>query len=159
MKKSILGLVFCLFCCSASAQSVSAEAVRLANTLSGNSWQAFEQVMSTVIAGLQSQLKTAGATEKASAALSLELTRTFNRENFIRITAQSYVDSFSEAELKEINAFFQSQLGQKYLHSDEDGASAKKYFEPLLKQACVAATTQLDPSDRNSIEGACGRFQ
>jgi hypothetical protein len=157
--KKILGFVFCLLCCSGWAQNTSAEAARLADTLTENSWKAFEQLLPTVKAVRQSQLKTEGATEKASAALSSELGRFFTRENFSRVEAQFLADSFTEAELKEMSAFFQSQLGQKYLHFDGGSAFDKKYFEPMLKQACDAAIAQLDPLDRGSINRSCGRFK
>jgi hypothetical protein len=158
MKQSILGLVLCLLCGSGLAQNVPFEAVRIADALGESGWQSVEQALPVLISGLQNQLKTEGATEKASTVLSTEIRRSLTRDNVVRAIAQGLTDKFSEAELKELSAFLQSKLGRRYLQFIKDSASDQKYLAPILKQACDAATSQLDLFERGSINGTCGRF-
>ena len=50
-----------------------------------------------------------------------------------------------------------SPLGQKYLQITNDLSSSERSLQPLLKQACDAATARLSAADRNSLVSTCGR--
>lgn len=140
-----------------AAQTVSFESVRLAEVFVESQWASFEPALPTLIAGVQSQLRTAGASETASKTFADELRRSMSKENMTKAVAQALTQNFSEEELRELAVFIRSNLGQKFLQYNKDAMTNPKYFSSILKQACVATTQQLNSTDRSTISW-CEKF-
>lgn len=141
-----------------TAQPISIEAARLADTFIEHTWPSQQKAIPLVIAGLQSQLKATGVNESATKVFGEELIRSMTKDNMSKMLAQGLTEVMSEAEQKEINAFLLTKTGQKYLKFSNDLTVNNQYTMTMLKQACVASNARLGSSDRSSIVGICGSY-
>ena len=155
MKKIVLSAIV-LFGASASAQQVSYEAFKAAELLTASGWQAIEQSLPTLISGLESQLRQSGASENAAKVLSEEARKALSKDNLARVTAAAIAEKLTQDELKRLVAFFETDLGVKYLRLSAELATDAKTLAALMKPACDAAKARLGMFDRGSINGVCG---
>ena len=158
MKTILRTLILLALLSACAAQTVSFEAVRLADTMLETGWPTMQNSLPVIISGMQSQLRTAGVTEQASKAYGEELVRSMTRDNLAKWYAQALTDSMSETELREIGTFLRSSVGQKYTKFNNDLAKGGEHFKPILKQACLAANERLSSTDRSSLSRTCGTY-
>lgn len=157
--KHILASITLVAASAASAQSVAYDSVRLADALIESNWSSVEQALPLILAGLESQLKANGVTERASKVFGEELRQSMNRENFSRVFAVAVSAKFTPEEIRELTVFLQSKIGQKYASLTRDLAANPAYIAPIAKQACDGAVRRLDPgADRMSMSNICSRF-
>ena len=155
MKHFFAAVSLALLSSISAAQVVTYESVRLADMLIEGTWQTMEQSFPAMITGLESDLRSGGATERASKVLAEETRRTLTRDNFTRFIAQALSEKLNEGELREIGAFLNSGAGQKWLRMSNDISASLKFLLPMVRQACDAANRQLSASDRGSLSKAC----
>ena len=96
MKHFFAAVSLALFSSISAAQVVTYESVRLADMLIEGTWQTMEQSFPAMITGLESDLRSGGATERASKVLAEETRRTLTRDNFTRFIAQALSEKLNE---------------------------------------------------------------
>ena len=144
---------------AASAQPVSFDSVRLADTLMESSWSSLEPILPVVIAGIENTLKTNGFTEHASKVYGEELRRIMSKDNFSRAVAVTVTAKFSPEEIRDISVFLQSKVGLKYLSLNKELASNTEVLLPLVKQACRSTVERLkSAADQTSMRDTCARL-
>lgn len=158
MKQLVTAFALSTFLSSASAQYVSFESVRLAEFMASNTWQSLEQSLPIITSGFEAQLKSNGVTEEASKVLAEEFRRSMTQENMTRALAQMLTESFSNEEIKDLNLFMQSKLGQKYLQINKEMSNNVKMMTPIFRQTCISANSQLSSLERSSIAKFCSHF-
>jgi len=152
MKRVFAAILFTTWALSASAQTVSYEAVRVADLIiTDSAWKPVGEMFSLVIdqASRDPKLK---AKNNADIVLVEELRRSLNRENFAKAMAQALTDNFSVDELKEIERFLRSPVGQKWASLSEKLTSDPKFFQPMIDQACDAAAKRLSGKKFSAAE-------
>ena len=97
MKRIAAALILFSVSSVAVTQTVSYESVRLSDLFLDSSWKTLEQSLPPLMLGLESQLKTGGATEKASKVLTEEIRRAVTRENLSKSIAQALTEKFTGA--------------------------------------------------------------
>ena len=154
--KSMLRLLLVFGLLSAcAAQTVSYESVRLAETFIATTWQGTEAALPLLASGIQAQFKGAGASEAASRIFAEEVRRGLTKDNLTKAMAQAITNNFTEVEQRELAAFAQSTLGQKFLQFNRDATSNPKYIAPILKAACTTTLERLSAPDRSTIANLC----
>jgi len=144
---------------SASAQTVSFESVRLADAMLNTTWPGMEASLPLIISGFKGQLKSGGASERASEVLSEEFQRNNTKENFAKSLALLLSESFSEAELKELAAFLLSPVGQRYLRLNSDAMKSPRFVLSMFNDACLTSARRLTASEWASIASICDKVK
>ena len=158
LRKFIFCIATVLLSFPASGQNISYEAYKLGEQFSAANWKSMEQSLPILITGLESQLRTGGATDRASKALAEQLRINMTQESFARLYAHVLSEKMSVEELKALHEFMQSAIGKKYLNLNNEMAGDLSYLRPLLRRSCEAANQQLSTFDRGSINSVCSQF-
>ena len=150
---------YLIFALSAvGAQPVSFDSVRLADAIMASNWSSVEQALPTLIAGLESQMRASGVSERASKVFGEELRQSMSQDNLSRVIATVVTAKFTPDETRELSAFLQSKVGQKYLSINKDFSANPAYFGPIIKQACNGAVQRLQTTDKSSMSSICSRL-
>ena len=156
MRRLILVLGFVTPALTCFAQSAADTAFHVADKITANSWAVTEQVLTNVDRGMRVRLMAAGASDAVVDALSNGFRQAFTREKFTERYAHELSESFSAQELAGLAAFFDSELGEKYLRIVLDPAFINRLAKPLAKEACATAQSELTSGDREVLAKACG---
>lgn len=141
------------------SQTVSFDAVKLADVFISNSWEGIAPLLEAAVAKLEVDLRNQGATEKAAKVLSDSLAQSMNKDNMNRAMAEMISERLNPAEQRELMTFLQSSLGQKYLSLSKGGEANTRFLGSIFKQACESANAQLGFFDRGSINRACASYK
>jgi len=145
-------------CAWAPAQPVSPDALRIAELLAGANWQSLERSIPLLTAGMEAKLKASGLGDQLSKVFAQEVEHSMTRENVTRAIARGLSDSFSGDELKQLDGFWTSPLGQRYIAFQQQLMANPKFMSPILKQACASAGKQLEGADRDTLNAICAKF-
>jgi hypothetical protein len=145
---------------SIHAQDISFEALKIADSVASATWENFEKnILPVLTMRLESNLRAAGATEKAAKVFGEEIVTVINKDHFTQSYAQKIMENASIDEQKQMLTFLQSDAGQKLMAiSTGRGMDMSKAFLPLLKKACYSADAKLESFDRGSLNGLCGKL-
>jgi hypothetical protein len=154
VKRLVLTTCSVLAVSASNAQTVSYDAVRLAEQITESAWPSFEHTLGILGPGLEVEIRKSGATESAARAVVEEIRKLITRDNVARITATIISDKFTAPEMTELRGFLQSPAGRKYLDIFSD-VSNSSLMLPLLRQACEASERRLGFFDRGSINTFC----
>lgn len=152
-------LSFAIVSFAAHAQDNRAVASRIVEGLSDATWKSTEAGMPTFLAGLQVQLRNAGATDSAARALTDEIRSGLTRNAVNQAFAEALEKQMSRDELLELERFFQSATGGKYLSFLASTSEKPVHLVPILRKACDSAGLRLAPFEKGSINGFCSRIE
>lgn len=146
-----------LFACSVHAQDSKAVATRIVEGLSDATWRSTEAGMPTLLAGVEIQLRNAGATDAAARALTDELKTGLTKEAISQGLAAALEKQMTTDELLEVERFFQSAAGKKYLIFTANISDKPVHLVPVLRKACSSAKSRLSFFEQGSLNGFCSR--
>jgi hypothetical protein len=144
----------CLGAIGVRAQSVTFESVKIAETLVAANWAQLEPIFQVVFSTLETNIKSAGATENASKVFVSEMQKAINKEGVAKEYAKLIAAKFSAEEQRELFVFLNSGTGQKFLALSRQ-SSTDEFMAPMVKQACAGANSQLGFFDRGSLNRLC----
>ena len=154
-KVSVLLLFICCFApLAARSQAVTFDSVKIAETLIAANWVQLEGILPVIFTSLETDLKSGGATEKASKIFTDEIRKLMSREGVTRAYSQLIAAKLNADEQRETLTFMNSTAGQKYLALSKQSAS-EEFLLPMVKQACAGANPQLGFFDRGSLNRMC----
>lgn len=143
----LVGAVALLSASLTYSQNIKYEAFKLVEMGMSSSWDSAKPAIDAMFDGFALKLKDDRANEKANQIVFEELRRAFTRDNFSKIAAEALSENMTEAELREVLAFWQSPVGVKYLKATENMMSTKATAK-LLAEACNAAKNRLSFFER-----------
>ena len=158
MKKMLFATLAILFAAIANASGVTPKSVRVADMIVKATWSANQAAFSDLRTTVEQSLVAQGASERGARIFSRELAASFSQEALTQIYAESLSEEFADAELDELAAFFEGQVGRKYLLSASKLASNQQTISPLLKQACFRAIKELGSSADVEITSMCKKL-
>ena len=141
---------------TAQSQSITYEAVRLSEIFLDSTWSSQEQSIPLLIAGIEAQLRQAGASERVATVFPRELKRSLNRDNLGKAFAAVLSQQLTSDESKDLIAFLQSSLGRKYLSLSKEITNSPAFSAQLFKPACDQVTSQLSSSEKVVLQSFCG---
>lgn len=154
-KVSVFLLSICCFApLAARSQAVTFDSVKIAETLIAANWAQFEVVLPVMFTSLETDLKSGGATEKASKIFADEMRKLMSREGVTRAYSQLIAAKLNADEQRDTLTFLNSAAGLKYLALTKQSA-AEEFILPMVKQACAGANPQLGFFDRGSLNRMC----
>lgn len=148
---------FALFAFAAHAQDSQAIAMRIVEGLSDATWRSTEAGLPTLLAGVEIQLRSAGATDTAARALTDELKSGLTKEAISQGLAAALEKQMTADELLEVERFFQSATGKKYLIFTANISDKPVHLASILRKACSSAKSRLGFFERGSLNGFCSR--
>jgi len=150
MKNVLLLMTGMLLSISSYSQNVTYEAVKLAELLLNQSWEQQIKNMPVILTGFKSQIRQAGATEKASNIFADELAQAMNKDQFINIYAHVISLNLTQDETVQLDKFLRSDIGRKFLTLSND-VVLPVHLEPIKDRAYKNTCAKLDEIDRTSI--------
>ena len=124
------------------SQNIKYEAFKLSEIIVSTNWDKAKPGIDAMFDGFALKLKDDRANEKANQVVLEEMRRAFSRDNFSKMVAEGLSENMTEAELREVLAFWQSPVGIKYQNANANLLSAKAIAK-LLAETCNAAKSRL----------------
>jgi len=144
----------CLVHPAVRSQNVTFESVKIAETALNTTWPALESLLPVLLANLEKDLKSGGATETAAKIFTIEMKKAMNKDGVARAYAQTVAAKLNTQEQRDVFTFLTSNAGQKYLALSSQSAGME-FIAPMVKQACAASSAQLGFFDRGSMNRVC----
>lgn len=150
MKNAILLMIGMLLSISAYSQNVTYEAVKIAELILNQSWDQQVKTMPAILTSFKSQIRQAGATEKATNLFADELAKVMNKDQFINIYAQVISLNLTQDEMVQLDKFLRSDIGRKFINLNKD-ILLPVHVDPLKDKAYRETCAKLNEVDRASI--------
>lgn len=158
LKQCFFVLLCVLFPWQVHAQDREAVSTRIVENWSAATWKSTEASMPTLLAGIEVQLRNGGATESAARALTDAIKAALTRDAFTQALAVALEKQMTPDELIQLEQFFQSPIGKKYLSYVASVSEKPVYLVPVLRKACDSAKSQLGLYEKGSIHGFCSKI-
>lgn len=136
----------------ANAQTVTSDAVKVAEIISVQGWRAIEQGLPAIVMQLEANLKNSGATTLAAATFSQDFQKAMTQEAVARIYAQVVAQRMSTEEQQATLAFLQSAAGAKFLAiGGSGGQDVQAIAVPLARELCASIKSKISQADAHSL--------